>query len=180
MWLVKSKVVLVCELAAVALCGSMALTGRAANVTEADTSWWSLSGGVLTLNNSNADISDSTNIYSLAIGVDIDKIVKTGPGAVRLSGNNQYFTGEIDVQAGILMGWVKEKVNTSPVQYTENNYGHPSKVTVANNATFEMLSTPCYSVVYQNSEFSTGTPTAFHIQGSGIRIISCRILLTKL
>ena len=41
----------------------------AANVTDTDdTSWWSLSGGVLTLDNSNADSSSSTNIYTAVIG----------------------------------------------------------------------------------------------------------------
>ena len=72
----------------------------AANVTDVDdTSWWSLSGGVLTLDNSDADISASTNIYTAVIGADVTKIVKTGPGAVRLSGNNPNFAGEIDVGA---------------------------------------------------------------------------------
>ena len=74
----------------------------AANVTDVDdTSWWSLSGGVLTLSNSDADISSSTNLYTAVIGADVTKLVKTGPGAVRLSGTNPNFAGEIDVQAGI-------------------------------------------------------------------------------
>ena len=95
----------------IAFVGTMmaACAAFAANVTDVDdTSWWSLSGGVLTLNNSDADISTSTNIYTSVIGADVTKIVKTGPGAVRLSGNNPNFAGEIDVQAGILMGWVQE------------------------------------------------------------------------
>ena len=144
------------------------MTCGAANITESDTSWWSLSGGVLTLDNSDADISSSTNIYSAAIGSDVTKIVKTGPGAVRLSGNNQYFAGEIDVQAGILMGWVKELIGYPYNTYTDDNYGHPSKVTVADNATFEMLSTPCYSATYTGSKFSTSPYTEFHIQGRGL------------
>ena len=65
-------------------------TLMAANVTDTDdTSWWSLSGGVLTLDNSNADISSSTNIYTAVIGADVTKIVKTGPGAARRSSSDR-------------------------------------------------------------------------------------------
>ena len=145
-------------------------TLMAANVTDTDdTSWWSLSGGVLTLDNSNADISSSTNIYTAVIGADVTKIVKTGPGAVRLSGNNPNFAGEIDVQAGILMGWVKETatVNGATV-YTEDNYGHPSQVTVADGATFEMLATPIENVAYTGSRFSASPDTEFYVSGTGL------------
>ena len=138
----------------------------AANVTEVDdTSWWSLSGGVLTLDNSDADISTSTNIYTAVIGADVTKIVKTGPGAVRLSGNNPNFAGEIDVQAGILMGWVQEKTGST---YTEDNYGHPSKVTVADGATFEMLATPIVDAAYTGSRFATSPDTEFYVSGTGL------------
>ena len=150
-------------IACVAVATSAAL---AANVTDTDdTSWWSLSGGVLTLDNSNADISSSTNIYTAAIGADVTKIVKTGPGAVRLSGNNPNFAGEIDVQAGILMGWVKEKTGST---YTEDNYGHPSQVTVADGATFEMLATPIENAAYSGSRFSESPDTEFYVQGFGL------------
>ena len=139
----------------------------AANVTDVDdTSWWSLSGGVLTLDNSDADISASTNIYTAVIGADVTKIVKTGPGAVRLSGNNPNFAGEIDVQAGILMGWVKEKAGGST--YTEDNYGHPSKVTVADDATFEMLATPIANTYYENGRFGESPATEFFVRGTGL------------
>ena len=138
----------------------------AANVTDIDdTSWWSLSGGVLTLSNSDADISSSTNIYTAVIGADVTKIVKTGQGAVRLSGNNPNFAGEIDVQAGILMGWVKEQSGST---YTEDNYGHPSKVTVADGATFEMLATPILAAAYTGSRFSTSPDTEFYVSGTGL------------
>ncbi|MBO7684754.1 MAG: autotransporter-associated beta strand repeat-containing protein, partial [Kiritimatiellae bacterium] len=139
----------------------------AANVTDTDdTSWWSLSGGVLTLNNSDADISTSTNIYTSVIGADVTKIVKTGPGAVRLSGTNPNFAGEIDVQAGILMGWVKEKCGTGG--YTEDNYGHPSKVTVADGATFEMLATPIENTYYEYARFGDSPATEFYVRGTGL------------
>ena len=153
------------KLAVIALCGNIAAMSYAANVTEADTSWWSLSGGVLTLNNSDADISSSTNIYTATIGSDVTKIVKTGPGAVRLSGNNPNFAGEIDVQAGILMGWVREKTGNT---YTEDNYGHPSKVTVAENATFEMLATPIVAAAYSGSRFGDSPYTQFFVKGTGL------------
>ncbi|MBR2837310.1 MAG: autotransporter-associated beta strand repeat-containing protein [Kiritimatiellae bacterium] len=151
-------------LAALAVCGGMAAMCHAANVTDSDTSWWSLSGGVLTLDNGNADISSSTNVYTAAIGLDVAKIVKTGPGAVRLSGNNPNFQGEIDVQAGILMGWVREKTGST---YTEDNYGRPSKVTVAEGATFEMLATPIANAAYSGSRFGE-VPTQFYVRGTGL------------
>ena len=153
----------------IAFVGTMmaACAAFAANVTDVDdTSWWSLSGGVLTLDNSDADISASTNIYTSVIGADVTKIVKTGPGAVRLSGNNPNFAGEIDVQAGILMGWVKEKAGGST--YTEDNYGHPSKVTVADGATFEMLATPIANTYYENARFGESPATEFYVQGFGL------------
>ena len=152
-----------------ALACAYAMTCGAANITESDTSWWSLEGGVLTLNNSDADISSSTNIYSATIGLDVAKIVKTGPGAVRLSGNNQYFAGEIDVQAGILMGWVKERIGGNNSNWTDDNFGKPFKVTVANDATFEMLSDPLVAnAMYDNSRFGVSPATEFHIQGRGL------------
>ena len=147
------------------VCLSVAVSVRGADVTEADTSWWSLSGGVLTLDNGNADISSCTNVYTATIGSDVVKIVKTGPGAVRLSGNNPNFQGEIDVQAGILMGWVREKTGSST--YTEDNYGHPSKVTVADGATFEMLATPIQNAAYTGSRFGE-LPTQFYVRGAGL------------
>ena len=152
----------------IAFVGTMiaACAAFAANVTDVDdTSWWSLSGGVLTLNNSDADISASTNIYTAVIGADVTKIVKTGPGAVRLSGTNPNFAGEIDVQAGILMGWVREKTGST---YTEDNYGHPSKVTVADGATFEMLATPIVDAAYTGSRFATSPDTEFYVSGTGL------------
>ena len=156
----------------IALVGTMmaVCAAFAANVTDVDdTSWWSLSGGVLTLDNSDADISTSTNIYTSVIGADVTKIVKTGPGAVRLSGTNPNFAGEIDVQAGILMGWVKEKATVNNVTvYTEDNYGHPSQVTVADGATFEMLATPIENVAYTGSRFSTSPGTEFYVCGTGL------------
>ena len=81
---------------------------QAANVTDMDTGWWSLADGVLTLDNANADLSSSTNIYASAIGSGVKKIVKTGPGAVRLSGANGSFAGEIEVREGLLMCWVRD------------------------------------------------------------------------
>ena len=152
----------------IVLMGMMMAAGAAfaANVTDIDdTSWWSLSGGVLTLNNADPDISVSTNIYTAVIGADVTKIVKTGPGAVRLSGNNPNFAGEIDVQAGILMGWVREKTGST---YTEDNYGHPSQVTVADGATFEMLATPIVDAAYTGSRFGESPATEFYVQGTGL------------
>ncbi|MBR1587652.1 MAG: autotransporter-associated beta strand repeat-containing protein [Kiritimatiellae bacterium] len=151
-----------------AVCSMVMVAGAAfaANVTDTeDASWWSLADGVLTLNNSDADISASTNIYTAAIGADVTKIVKTGPGAVRLSGNNPNFAGEIDVQAGILMGWVREKTGST---YTEDNYGHPSQVTVADGATFEMLATPILDAAYTSSRFGESPATEFYVQGTGL------------
>ena len=139
----------------IVLMGMMMAAGAAfaANVMDIDdTSWWSLSGGVLTLNNADPDISASTNIYTAVIGADVTKIVKTGPGAVRLSGNNPNFAGEIDVQAGILMGWVREKTGST---YTEDNYGHPSQVTVADGGAYDGMK----AVVVTVADPSAPAPT---------------------
>ena len=136
---------------------------QAANVTDADTGWWSLADGVLTLDNANADLSSSTNIYASAIGSGVKKIVKTGPGAVRLSGANGSFAGEIEVREGLLMGWVRE---TGGGKTTEDNYGAPTKVAVSDGATFEMLATPIENVAYTGSRFSN---TQFHVQGFGVK-----------
>jgi len=133
-------------------------------VTQTDTSWWTLENGVLTLSNANADLASSTNVYETVIGADVTKIVKTGPGAVRLDGNNANFAGEIEVQAGLLMGWVKEKYNGS--NYTPDNYGAPTKVTVTDGATFEMLATPIENVAYDTGRFAN---TQFYVSGSGVK-----------
>lgn len=136
---------------------------QAANVTDVDTSWWSLADGVLTVDNADADLASSTNIYASVIGSGVTKIVKTGPGAVRLSGANASFAGEIEVREGLLMGWVRE---TGGGKTTEDNYGAPTKVTVSDGATFEMLATPIENVAYNGSRFAN---TQFHVQGFGVK-----------
>ena len=131
-------------------------------ITESDTTWWSLEDGVLTLTNTAADLSSSTNVYATVIGSDVTKIVKTGPGAVRLDGNNTAFAGEIEVQAGLLMGWVKETGGKG----TPDNYGAPTKVTVTSGATFEMLATPIENIAYSSSRFAN---TQFYVSGDGVK-----------
>ena len=111
----------------------------AGNVTDTDdTTWWSLSpDGVLTLDNSTADLSARTNTYTAVIGSSVTKIVKTGPGRVRLTGVNTAFTGVIDIQAGILAGNVLDTAARAN-DVTYDNFGRPSAIDIAQDAAFEI------------------------------------------
>ena len=124
----------------IAWMGMMMVAGAAfaANVTDTDdTSWWSLADGVLTLDNSTADLSARTNTYTAVIGAGVTKIVKTGPGRVRLTGINTAFAGEIEVQAGILAGNVLDTADRAN-DTTYDNFGRPSAITIAQDAAFEI------------------------------------------
>ena len=106
-------------------------------VTETeDNTWWSLSGGVLTLNNGDAT-GGITNVYEAAIGSGVTKIVKTGVGRVRLTGVNTAFTGAIDIQAGILSGHVLDTAARAN-DTTYDNFGRPSAIDIAQDAAFEI------------------------------------------
>ena len=124
----------------IAFWGMMVVAGTtfAANVTDVDdTSWWSLADGVLTLDNSTVDLSARTNTYTAVIGAGVTKIVKTGPGRVRLTGVNTAFAGEIDIQAGVLAGNVLDTA-TRANDTTYDNFGRPSAITIAQDAAFEI------------------------------------------
>ena len=141
--------------------GAFAGAVWATEVDESGGAWWSLDDGVLTLSNDDASLS-TTNVYASVIGSGVTKIVKTGSGAVRLNGTNSAFAGEIEVREGLLMGWVKETGGNG----TPDNYGAPTKVTVSDGATLEMLATPIENISYSGSRFAN---TQFYVSGDGVK-----------
>ena len=115
----------------------MATACLSSSITDMDdTTWWSLSDGVLTLSNDDTT-GGVTNVYESVIGSSVTKVVKTGPGRVRLTGVNTAFTGAIDIQAGVLAGNVLDTAaHANDVTY--DNFGRPSAIDIAQDAAFEI------------------------------------------